>query len=201
MLRFIRPDAFLVGTTVLLAAAGCGGGHEAKPTAPAHSEEHAGHADGDHEYGDHEHGDHEHGDHEHAELGPHGGQLIELGKEEYHAELLHDDDQHKVTIYLLDGKAAETVATSAPEITIQVQIDGEPQRFALPAVRLDEAGPAKSFCFETTEDALSHALDEEGAKPTLFVDINGQDYTGAIVHDHEHAHEHKHSDEEHAKDR
>ena len=183
-MRFTRANAFFVGAAALLAATGCGN-QPAKPTAPAQSEKHD----------DHEHGDHEHDGHEHAELGPHGGQLIELGKEEYHAELLHDDAMHKVTVYVLDSKAAEPVATSAPEITIQVESDGAPQRFTLAAVRLDDAGPAESFCFETVEDALSHALDEKGAKATLFIDINGRDYTAAIVHEHEH--DHKHSDEAH----
>ena len=218
MLRFFRPDAFLVGTSVLLAATGCGGGGGTKPTAPGQAEEHADHDHGDHDHGDHEHGDHEHGDHEHAdhehadhehadhehaELGPHGGQLIELGDDEYHAELLHDEQTHTVTIYVLDGKAAETVPISAPEVAIQLNVNGEPQRFALAAVHLDQEKPAQAVCFEAADEELSHALDEQGAKGTLTIDINGREFTGPIVHrhSHEHEHEHSHADEPQGQER
>ena len=51
--------------------------------------------------GEHHEGDgHDHGDdaHAHPSEGPHGGDLIELGNEEFHAELVHphdhDDDAH-----------------------------------------------------------------------------------------------------------
>jgi hypothetical protein len=40
----------------------------------------------------------------HAEVGPHKGTLIELGEEEYHAELVNDEKTHTATIYLLDGE-------------------------------------------------------------------------------------------------
>ena len=200
MLRFIRPDAFLVGTSVLLAATGCGSGQNTKPSASAQAEEHA-----DHDHADHEHGGHDHGDHEHAELGPHGGLLIELGDEEYHAELLHDEQTHTVTIYVLDAKAAETVPVSAPEVVIQLDVKGKPQRFALAAVHLDQEKPSQAVCFEAADEELSHALDEQGAKGTLAIDINGQEFTATIVHQHEHAHEHdhehQHSDESHAEHR
>jgi hypothetical protein len=49
----------------------------------------------------HEHGEgdaHDHGEHDHPSEGPHGGDLVELGNDEYHAELVHphhhDDDAH-----------------------------------------------------------------------------------------------------------
>ena len=39
-------------------------------------------------------------DHGHASEGPHHGHLIELGEEEYHAELTHDDATGKVRLFL-----------------------------------------------------------------------------------------------------
>ena len=44
-----------------------------------------------------------HAGHAHPTHGPHQGDLIELGNEEYHAELLHEEDS--VTIYILNGAA------------------------------------------------------------------------------------------------
>ena len=59
------------------------------------------------------HEDHDQADghdgHAHPEHGPNGGELFELGAEEYHAELLHDDDAQTVTINLLDSAAKEAV--------------------------------------------------------------------------------------------
>ena len=49
-----------------------------------------------------EHGGEEHHHHVH---GPHEGELIEIGNEEYHAELLMEDN-NKVTIYVLVGLLA-----------------------------------------------------------------------------------------------
>ncbi len=46
--------------------------------------------------------------HSHPTEGPHHGTLIELGKEEYHAELVHDDKM--VTIYILDSAAKKGCA-------------------------------------------------------------------------------------------
>ena len=54
-------------------------------------------AGGGADHGDHDHGDHDHGDHGHDHAhdhahGPHGGEIIEIGDEEYHAEYLKTDD-------------------------------------------------------------------------------------------------------------
>src|SRR3712207_2284723 len=54
--------------------------------------------------------------HEHGEKGPHGGQLIELGKGDYHAELVHDDAAQRITIYVLDEKAAKPVPIKQKEL-------------------------------------------------------------------------------------
>ena len=34
--------------------------------------------------------EHDHAGHDHAHVGPHGGDIVELGDENYHAELAHD---------------------------------------------------------------------------------------------------------------
>src|SRR5437867_4454418 len=54
--------------------------------------------------------------HEH---GPHDGELIELGEEEYHAEVVFDEDSHKVTLYLLGDDAKSAVAIEAKELTLE----------------------------------------------------------------------------------
>ena len=57
---------------------------------------------------------HEHDEHAHAHEGPHHGSIVELGNEEYHAEIVHDDATGTVTVYLLDSSAKKSVTTTAP---------------------------------------------------------------------------------------
>ena len=57
-------------------------------------------------------------DHDHNAKGPHGGGIIELGEEEYHAEIVVDHDSHAIALYVLgkDAKTAESI--TATEVTI-----------------------------------------------------------------------------------
>src|SRR4029453_7178223 len=50
----------------------------------------------------HEH-DHGHEGHDHAHHGTHGGELMAIGNEEYHAEWTHDEEG-KITFYILDAE-------------------------------------------------------------------------------------------------
>ncbi len=122
-------------------------------------------------------------DHDHASEGPHGGHLIELGGEEYHAELLHDDATGKVTVYILNGAAKEEVAIDAATMTLNMVVDGKPSQFSLSAV----GGSGQASQFEITDNALLEALDHEGATGRLNVTISGKPYVGKIEH-HEHDH-------------
>lgn len=139
-------------------------------------------------------------DHDHPAEGPHHGHLIELGSDEYHAELVHD--QSSVTIYLLDGAAQKPVAIDSPEITINLKHDGRPEQFRLAAS--PEAGDpdGKSSRFVSQDAELAGHLDDEAAAPRLSVMINGTPYSGALSHSHaEHGeHDHSHADDAHAAD-
>ena len=131
--------------------------------------------------------------HVHASEGPHGGQLIELGNEEYYAELLHDEQTHTVTVHLLDAAGKQPVSVSQPEITMQLFQDGRFVSHALKAVREqgDATGTASEFQIvdEALCDALSHGDEIRGR---LQVTVNETQYTGTIEHsghDHEgHSH-------------
>lgn len=130
-------------------------------------------------------------DHDHPSTGPHKGSLIELGDEEYHAELLHDDAAHKVTIYLLDSKATGKATSSEAKIALNFVVDGKPQQFMLPAApQADDAAGAASK-FELVDEALCTALDAPKNAGKLNVTIGGKQYTGALAGDaHDHGHKH-----------
>lgn len=171
---------------------GCGARHGAPATAAAADAQHpAGDEHDAHDHDAHYEHDHDHDDTGHAELGPHGGRLIELG-DDYHAELLHHDDTHAVTVYVLDAKAENTVAIAAPEITIDIDAGGAGRRFSLQALNLGADEQSGAFCFEVMDEALCHALDQKDSHGKLTVDINGRSFTAEVAADH-HGHQHHHA--------
>lgn len=161
---------FAIAGSLLALATGCSG--DAGTTT-------SGHDDG-----------HNHATQGHPTEGPHHGELIELGNEEYHAELLHDASS--VTIYILDGGAAKQIPIDASELTVNLKHDGKPEQFKLPA-HPDNGDPeGKSSRFLLSDETLAHAIDEPGADPKLVVTIAGKSYRGEIAHAHEEHAGHQH---------
>ena len=134
-----------------------------------------------------------HAEHAHATEGPHHGPLIELGNEEYHAEVVHDDASGAVTIYLLDSHAEKSVTTTATEAVINLKHDGTPEQFKLTA-QPEEGNPAgQTSRFTLTDKELAEHIHEAAAGAKLNITIGDTPYSGAIPaedhakHDHEHA--------------
>lgn len=134
----------------------------------------------------------EHDEHAHPTEGPHHGDLVELGNEEYHAEVVHADGG-EVAIYILDGNAKQAVPIDASEITINLTHEGEAEQFKLTAAP-DAGDPAgKSSRFTLKDEHLTEDLDAEGTVAKVVITINGKQYTGKIEHDHDHeGHDHAH---------
>lgn len=136
--------------------------------------------------------DHDHGGegHAHPSEGPHHGDLIELGNEEYHAELVHTEEA--VTIYILDGAAKTAVSIDAAEVVINALVDDEPKQYQLTAAPQEGDGEGKASRFELKDSALVQALESESSAPKLNVTINGTPFTGRIEHHHDHeGHDHQ----------
>ena len=178
----MRQLTYLLVPATALTLAGCNGSEAPEPTAeaPASAEphEHAG-EDAAHQ-------------HAHGTEGPHGGQLVELGGGgAYHAELVHEEQTGAVTVYLLDGDAESAVAVAAPELTVNLQHDGQGKQFKLAAQPQPDDAPGKSSRFVASDGALGEELDHEHGSAQLVVEIAGQQYRGAIEHHHGHeGHEH-----------
>lgn len=138
-------------------------------------------------------GGHDHAEHAHPTNGPHGGDLIELGNEEYHAELVHDEQGGTVTIYILDAEAKAAVPIEEAELTINLKHDGQAEQFKL-AASPDMGDPqGSSSRFFSNDPELGEDLEHEGAEPQLVAMINGKQYRGQIEHgDHGHKDGHKH---------
>jgi hypothetical protein len=139
-----------------------------------------------HEHGEHDHGDHGH-DHDHAH-GPHGGEIIEIGDEEYHAEYLKNEDG-AVTVYVLDASMKNEVPIAAEEIAIDTKVGETATTFKLAAVDRSEGDEPKTAKFEVIDKGLTGVLSSlsDGVTATLKLEINGKPYEAKIEKvDHHH---------------
>lgn len=129
-------------------------------------------------------------DHEHGAKGPHGGSLVELGEEEYHAEVLVDHDAHVVRVYVLgkDAKSAEPITAA----DLAIALPGK-DPLTLKAAPQKGDGEGKASVFELNDDAVVHMLmDAKAIHGKLNVTIADKPYTGEIdYHLDDEAHDHK----------
>lgn len=134
---------------------------------------------------------HDHGhDHGH-EKGPHGGSLVELGKEEFHAEVLVDHDAHSLKVFVLGKDAKSAVPTSAKEVTLTA---GK-ETWTLKAAPQKTDGEGKSSVFELVDHDVIHAiLDSKAIHGKVRVMIDDKPFLGDVDYHLEDAH-HDHKDE------
>lgn len=135
--------------------------------------------------------DHEGG---HPTKGPRGGALVELGNEELHAELLHDDEAGTVTVFMLDNEARRYVQVTATELVIQIRHENQAEQFRLKAKpqKGDRAG--LTSCFAIRNPRLVQFLDDHHTEARMGIKIGERSFVGRIahVHDHEHGDAHAH---------
>ncbi|WP_182865226.1 hypothetical protein [Stieleria mannarensis] len=135
-----------------------------------------------------------HDDHGHPEHGPHGGDLVELGNEAYHAELVHGDDG--ILMYVLDGSASKQVPIAAEKLMLSLKHDGQVASFLLAADPDSDDPLGESSRFKSADEKLHDWLDA-GAEGAVVIEIDGKSYTGNVAHDHDHS-GHDHSGHDHA---
>ena len=127
--------------------------------------------------------------HAHPTEGPHHGALIELGKEDYHAELVHDDATNTVTIYILDGAAKDAVAIEPKQLTLNLLVGGKPQQFQLAAMPQSTDPEGKCSAFGCTSEPMCKAIDAKGTTGRLNVEVSGKRFVGKLgAHSHHHPH-------------
>jgi hypothetical protein len=138
-------------------------------------------------------GAHADAEHDHGEEGPHGGHIIELGVEDHHAELTHDEATHKIGVYLLGGDAKTATPIETASVTINVAIDGTPTQYILPAAPQQGEAAGKSSYFELVSEPLCAVVCGESESPNttarLSITIDNKPYIGMIEtkpHEHDH---------------
>lgn len=175
MRRLIAAMPVIALCLSLTALWGCGGNSPSTPT-----------ADKEHHEGD----GHAHGKEEHGEEGPHHGHLIELGKEEYHLELTHDEATKTVAVYVLDSGAKNAVPIAETEIILNLAVNGKPAQAKLAASPQPGDPAGQSSRFSLTDEKLLEALEAPKTTGRINLTIAGKPYSGSIEH-HEHG-EHSH---------
>jgi hypothetical protein len=111
---------------------------------------------------------------EHEHSAPHGGALIELGEEFAHIEVVPDTATGRLTAYVLDGEAENSIRIKQSEIEIVVEN---------PADTIKLSGVANTLTGETSDDTsefsgrserLKGATDFDGVIKTIS--IKGQEF-------------------------
>lgn len=130
-------------------------------------------------------------EHSHDAHGPHGGQVMALGKEEYHAEFVMDEANGKVTVYLLDKdiKTNKEAASAQETITIEAKSGAETKAYELAAVDRTTGDMPTAQQFELVDKELHGAIETNSA--TIKVTIAGKSFADKISfegHGHEHSH-------------
>lgn len=172
MAVWTRRFAAASALTVLLV--GCGDGGNFKPVKELPQ---AGHE--------------EHGHDEHAH-GPHGGELIELGKEEFHAELIVDDKTHSLKVFLLGPDAKTAATTDAPELSIVPE--GATTAWVLKPAEGQPEGMVSEFVL-VDEKVVHDLLDAGFLHGDLKIKIGGTPFNAGLdIHFHG-DHDHDHGDE------
>lgn len=119
----------------------------------------------------------DHDDHDHG-AGPHGGAIVELGDDEYHAEVVVDGKAHALKVYLL-GKDAKTAApVAATEVVVNTEDD---KKLTLKAAPQAGDGEGKASLFELTDEATVDAIAKAGfLHGSLQLEIDGKPFRGDI---------------------
>ena len=121
--------------------------------------------------------------------GLHGGYIIGLDVENYHAELTHDDSTKKVGVYISGEDAASGAPIDAKSVTVNVAIGDKRFEYTLPAVVQAEDPAGKSSYFEVvSEPLLAIVTGRAGSAPTvdaeLSIPIDGKLRVGSVDLEH-----------------
>ncbi len=116
----------------------------------------------------------------HPVVGPHHGQLVELGSDEYHAELVPDVASETLTVYLLDAAALNAVGAEASGAKINLVQNGTTKQFMLSASPQLFDAPGESSRFVADDAAICHELENAAGSAQLVLTIRGKQYRGKI---------------------
>lgn len=122
----------------------------------------------------------------HPDHGPNGGHIVELGEEEFHAEVAVDKDR-KLTVWLLDEsmKAAKPVENGT--VQIMTKVDAKDVTLDLVAAPLEGEADGKCSRFELAADQVPGAvMDIEGLTGDLSLKFGDKTLKSSLTEGHDH---------------
>lgn len=174
----VRINLFvLLSLGIVVGPIGCGNSPQYKPLAEVKAKPLAEH------------------DHDHGAKGPHGGGIVELGEEEYHAEIVVDHDSHAVVVYVLgkDAKTAEPIAATEVKVTPEGK-----DALTLKAAPQKDDPEGKASKFELVDDDVVHQLMDAGfVHGDLAITIGDKPYKGHIDYHLDGSVHHDHDEKKH----
>ena len=114
--------------------------------------------------------------------GPHHGQLIALGENEYFAEIVDDEEAGVVTAYMLDNTARTPAAIESPDVTILTNHEGKSKKFRLSKAPETTDAEGLSSCYKLADAKLSKDLGREGVRYYFSVTIEEKTYRSSVDH-------------------
>ena len=147
------------------------------------------------------------GETHHQHVAPHGGTLVVLGDEFAHLELVLNQDNGELTIYVLDGEARNGVRLTQPTIILKTKTDSAADfnELELQAVANtlsgETVGDSSVFIVQSetliNQDRFGVEIEHISIKGQKFQNLsfpfpegNETDHAEEHDHDHDHAHDH-----------
>lgn len=123
-------------------------------------------------------------DHGHGSGGPHGGDIVELGDEEFHAEVVvTHGDKDEIAVHVLGGDAKTAKPIEATEIVLSFKHGDKVEEFKLAATKQDGDADGKASLFKIASEEAMEELHEHG-EGTLTIKVGDKTLTGKVKHAH-----------------
>jgi len=142
--------------------------------------------------------DHHGHDHEHHHEGPHGGHVIELTDDHSaHLEVTMGDDR-TITLYVLGEDLETAIPVKIGDVLFELEgeDDSELELELSPMPAEGEPEGMSSVFYVSADKVPADIKDIEGLHAHVHITIDGEEYEGALEHDHDHE-GHDHEGEEH----
>jgi hypothetical protein len=124
--------------------------------------------------------------HAHSAHGPNNGDLLEIGRGEYHAELVVDEESQQVVIYLLDSSLKSYISIDAAFLVVNFKVGNKPVQIKLLPVPQDVDAKNLSSRFSLISPELFAALHDSTSDAKLSLRIGKKLYVSKLAHNHSH---------------
>ncbi len=124
--------------------------------------------------------------HDHDAHGPNNGELLEIGRGEYHAELVVDEESSQVVVFLLDSALKSYISIDAAYLVVNFKVGNKPVQVKMLPVPQDADAKNLSSRFSLISPALFTALHDPKSDAKLSLRIGKKSYVSKLAHNHDH---------------